>query len=357
MLDFEHKAVFDNFILDAKTQIPVSGMTALFGSSGSGKTSLLRSIAGFDHTDGYTYFNGEIWFDSDRKIDIPPHRRPASLVFQKPLLFSHLNVLGNLNYPLNHGRNRIGEVRIEAAIETFDLEDLLLRRVVSLSGGEIQRVALARALLVHPELLLLDEPLSGLDDRRKAEILPYLKRISSEFRLPTIYVSHGLDELVSICDHMLVIDNGKIVDEGETQKVFERLNVSHLAGRLEAGSLITGTLRSHDDYYQLSRLDVQGNTVEVPIQPWLKPGDLVQLKVRARDVALATSKPDNLSIRNVLSGRIVGIDLDEDSPYAECDVEIGSTVLRARITRASIYELRLDVGVNVFALIKSVSFD
>ena len=357
MLDFAHKSQFGTFELRAEANAPVSGMTALFGSSGSGKTSLLRSIAGFSRTEGHTIFNDEVWFDSTTKTNVPPYKRPACLVFQKPLLFGHLSVKGNLEYPLRYAKNRPHQVELSAAIEAFDLPELLTRRIGSLSGGETQRVALARALLSQPKLLLLDEPLSGLDDNRKAEILPYLKRISIDFHLPTIYVSHALDELVSICDHMLVINNGRIVDEGETHDVFERLNVSRLAGRLETGTLLTGVVVKHDLHYRLTHVDIHDNRLVVPLQESIAKGDPVQVKVRARDVAIATSKPENLSIRNVLSGAIDQIDSNEESPYAECVVNIGPTTLRARVTRASVDDLQLTEGKPVFALIKSVTFE
>ncbi|WP_417482743.1 molybdenum ABC transporter ATP-binding protein [Maricaulis sp.] len=345
-----------DFRLEVEAAIPLAGITAVFGPSGSGKTSLLRLIAGLDRpAAGRIALGADVW--SDRGVFIPAHKRPAGLVFQDARLFGHLTVAGNLAYATR--RAGPGETRFDAEtiIETLDLAPLLPRRPASLSGGEAQRVALARALLSQPRLLLLDEPMAGLDHARKAELLPYLDTALRQLEIPALYVSHSVEEVVRLADRVLALSQGRVVAMGPAEEVLGDLDIAPLDREFETGAVLAGRLVDHDERLQLSRVDLGGQMLELPMPAALQPGGTVRLRIRARDVAIATLRPQGISIRNVLDARITGINAADNSPYADLLLSVGSGQLKARLTRASVEALQLTPGQAVYALVKSASFD
>ena len=187
-------------------------VTALSGPSGAGKTSILNMIAGLlPPDDGLVVWNGETLYDRAKRIDVPVHRRRIGYVFQDGRLLPHLSVARNLDY----GRWMNGLPRDPAQeaqiVDLLDIGSLKQRRIGALSGGERQRIAIGRAMLSRPRLMLLDEPLSSLDEARKAEILPYLLRLKSDFRLPMVYVSHVETEIDALADEVITIRAGHIV--------------------------------------------------------------------------------------------------------------------------------------------------
>ena len=372
-LEVDVRVEFGGFDLEVEQSMPAAGVTAVFGPSGSGKTTLLRSLLGFESgTRGRIALGGDVWLDSERGVRTPPSRRPVGCTFQDGRLFPHLDVAGNLRYadrrsrrgrddsaPEAKGRPRPGcsSVSFDDVVDALDLGPLLGRRSQTLSGGERQRVALGRALLSRPRLLLLDEPLSALDRRRKAEILPYLLALHPRFGIPTLYVSHAVDEVALLADRILVLADGRVQAFGGTVEVMEQLDLAPLTERFQAAAVLEAHVSAHDDEYRLSWLDLDGQRLSVPRIEHLGVGESARLLVRARDVSLATERPSPTSIRNVLSGVLVALHQDDATPFAEATVDLGSHRLRARITRASAAELGLEVGLPVFALLKSVSLD
>ncbi|WP_417495258.1 molybdenum ABC transporter ATP-binding protein [Maricaulis sp.] len=357
-LSLQLRARRGGFDLDIEAEIPLDGITAVFGPSGSGKTSLLRLVAGLDRPDeGRIAMGDTVWVDRARHVFTPAHQRPVGLVFQDARLFSHLSVAGNLAYAQRRAATGPTRFDSETIIKALDLAPLLPRRPASLSGGEAQRVALARALLTQPRLLLLDEPMAGLDHARKAELLPYLDTTLRQLEIPALYVSHSVEEVVRLSDRVLALSQGRCVAMGPVEEVFARLEIEPLERDFEAGSILAGQLIDQNERLQLSRVDIGGQVLELPMSAALQPGDTVRLRIRARDVAIATLKPQAISIRNVLDGRIIAISENETSPYADLTVSIGTSQLKARLTRASIEALELAPGQAVYALVKSASFD
>ena len=380
-LDLDVRVGFPGFDLTVKQEVPAAGVTAVFGPSGSGKTTLLRAVLGFEaRARGRIALAGETWLDSGRGVRIPPHLRPVGCTFQDGRLFPHLDVRGNLRYA--DRRSAAGErwhprrlgglgaptspspsvgravsITRDDVVDALDLGPLLDRRPQTLSGGERQRAALGRALLSRPRLLLLDEPLSALDRRRKAEIMPYLLALHPRFGIPTLYVSHAVDEVALIADRILVLADGRVQAFGGTVEVLEHLDLAPLTERFQAAAVLEATVEAHDDKYRLTWLDLDGQRLSVPRIEHLAVGESARLLVRSRDVSLATERPSPTSIRNVLSGVLVALEQDESTAFAEATVDLGSHRLRARITRASAAELGLAVGSPVFALLKSVSLD
>jgi len=357
MLSVDVQLTLGSLTLEVDQNFERSGITALFGPSGSGKTSLLRVLAGLERAQGRIAFGEDVWLDSSANVDVPVHRRGVGYMFQDGRLFGHLSVSGNLRYADRRADRTRDSLSFAEVVSALDLEELLPRRIDGLSGGEKQRVALGRTLLSRPSLLLLDEPLSALDSDRKAEILPYLLKLPGQFGLPTLYVSHSVEEVALLADRTLVLAAGRVRAEGETAQILERLDLQALTGRFEAGAVIHADVRGHDAHFHLTELVFDGQTIAMPMVPQLTAGDQVRLRIRARDVSIATQRPKHLSIRNILDGKILELVEEAESAYAELLVQVGEQRIRARLTRSAVADLALEVGQSVYVLVKSVTFD
>lgn len=346
---------FPGFSLEVDHVFPRQGVTALFGASGSGKTSLLRTIAGLERTaSGRVLFEDETW---QAKADFrAPHLRDVGYVFQEPRLFPHLTVAGNLNFAERRSRSPESLFGLDEVVRALDLQGLLHRSPVSLSGGEARRVSMGRALLSRPRLLLMDEPLTGLDAERRNEILPFVELLAGRFSVPIIYVSHAIEEVARLAEHMLVLSEGRVVAHGAVQEVLERIDLGPVTGRFEAGAVLSATVLGHDETFQLTHIETSGQSLSIP-RAQVAPGSELRLRVRARDVSLAVKYPEGLSIRNVLKGTVADISEEPETAFAEVAVKLPMGTLRARITRASVHDLSLCPGTAVYALIKSIAFD
>jgi molybdate transport system ATP-binding protein len=225
-------------------------------------------------------------------------------VFQEGRLLPHLTVRHNLAYGRFFNNNKKQVVGFEHAVELLGLGHLLERRPGALSGGEKQRVAIGRALLANPEVLLLDEPLASLDAPRKAEILYYVERLRDELRIPIVYVSHSLDEVVRLANSMVLMSEGKVLGSGEVREMMSRVELRPYLGRHEGGAVIEARVAAQDLESGLARLEFSGGALEIPDVEAL-PGEQVRIRVRARDVSIALARPAGLSIRNVLAGTVV----------------------------------------------------
>ncbi len=358
MLELDIKFALDNFELNVAATIG-AGVTAVYGPSGSGKTTLLKAISGLLPARGQINFMGDTWLSATQQR--PTYQRPIGLLFQEDRLFAHLNVLGNLNFALQRAANRKSAgaakstkiIHLEAVVKIFDLTTLLERRITNLSGGEHRRVAMARTLLSQPQLLLLDEPLSGLDEARKREILPYLHALANEFEIPTLYVSHQLEEVTQLCQSMLVMNEGALRFHGSTHEGVNFVETQLNDLMTTDLSFLTGNVIGQDTTYHLTLLEVAGQRLQIPTSQYrnLHNGDQVTLNLRPGDVALATTQPSGLSIRNILQGVIENIATSEK--FADITVAIGDQALRSRITLAAAKELKLTQGMTIYALLKS----
>jgi len=356
-LSVETRVAYPGFELNFAHDFRLTGVTAVFGPSGAGKSTLLRVLAGLEpEATGRIDFDGETWLDTAVGRYVPAHRRGIGYVFQDARLFTHLDVRNNLLFAHRRADGRNDGAGFSDVIEALDLAPLLDRRTDALSGGERQRVAIGRALLTRPRLLLLDEPLAAMDAARKGEILPYIERLPEEFEIPAIYVSHSVDEVARLADGMVVMSGGRVAAAGPAVSVLERPDLQHLTGHFEAGAVIDARIIGHDADFRLTRIEFCGQTILMPMID-LPPDSIVRLRIRARDVALATQRPGALSVRNVLEGLITEIVEEPDTAFAEVFVDAGGGLLRARITRKSVSDLGLRSGMPVFALIKGVSFD
>jgi molybdate transport system ATP-binding protein len=239
------------------------------------------------------------------------------------------------------------------------LAPLLQRRTRELSGGEKQRVAIGRALLADSRLLLMDEPLASLDLAHRAEILPFIEQLRDRMRIPIVYVSHAMEEVVRLADTLVLMSEGHVAAVGPVEELTSRLDLRPLTGRFEAGAVIRATVAGNDLVYGLSELGFPGGRLRVP-HLGLSLGTPVRARIRARDVALALTPPQGLSILNVFAGRVTEI-AEDQGPMVDVRLDIGKpdrpVALWARVTRRSTHELRLAVGQPIYALVKSVALD
>ncbi|MCA1368315.1 molybdenum ABC transporter ATP-binding protein [Bradyrhizobium sp. BRP14] len=353
-LEVEARHRIGSFTIDAAFGSD-GGVTALFGRSGSGKTSLVNIIAGLLRADaGRIVLDGDVIADSARGVFTPIHRRHFGYVFQEARLFPHLSVRRNLAYGRWFAGASESASEFGRIVEMLGIGHLLDRRPSTLSGGERQRVAVGRALLASPRLLLMDEPLAALDEARKAEILPYLERLRDETRIPIVYVSHSVAEVARLADRVVVLDNGRVKASGDVAAILSR-SAGLAIDRREAGALIDGTVEDHDKLHELTLVRAGSCIVRVP-HLVAQPGHKLRLHIAARDVMLATARPEGISALNVLEGTIADL-----SPARQGSVDVrvdcGGNILFARITALSRDTLELAPGKAVHAIIKTVALD
>ncbi|KNG94461.1 hypothetical protein ATO11_08525 [Pseudaestuariivita atlantica] len=357
MLDIAigHRFGPDGPALDVAFTAP-PGVTALFGRSGAGKTSIVRAVAGLLKPDVARIVVGErVLCDSTKGLWVPVHRRRTGYVFQEPRLFPHRDVLGNILYGAP-GRSLSQDD--EAIVDMLGLRDLLRRNPATLSGGEAQRVAIARALVSRPDMLLMDEPLASLDSTRKAQILPYLERLRAEARVPILYVSHDISEVARLADTLVVLDRGTSMAAGPAVDLLADPALARHIGALNTGAVLSARLSRADAGDGLSEIDLNGVRMLVP-QVAARPGAALRLRIPATDVMLAATRPEGLSALNVLPVRIVAVE-DGRGPGVMVQLELADTTegpvrLLSRITRRSARALDIRAGASAFAILKTVS--
>jgi molybdate transport system ATP-binding protein len=332
-VELKHSIRKGDFRLEVDTVIPSIGITGVFGESGSGKTTLLRCIAGLE---------------GPQKGLQPVHRRRIGYVFQEPALFAHLSVRKNIEF--GKRRNSDADVSVDEIARLLEVEDLLDRSVTGLSGGEAQRVSIARVLCQSPRLILMDEPLSALDERRRNEVLPYLDRLHAESAIPIIYVSHNIDEICRLSDHLLVLDDGRIVAEGPLQDTLTRMDLPQLGGR-NAGAVIEAVQIRYDEEFDLTLFGFSGGQIWVAGR---HESSSVRLRINASDISLSRVAAESTTILNILPA-VIEATAAETASTELIRLRLGDELLVARITRRSLQQLGLCIGDEVFVQIKSVT--
>jgi molybdate transport system ATP-binding protein len=331
-------------------------LTALFGPSGSGKTTLVNLIGGLLRPDaGRIAAEGRVLVDTATHTFVPRHKRRIGYVFQDARLFPHLTVSQNLRYGrfFAPSSERYGD--LDGVVDLLGIGHLLDRRPNALSGGEKQRVAIGRALLASPRLILMDEPLASLDDRRKAEIMPYIERLRDETKVPIVYVSHSVAEVARLATDMVVLDAGRVVASGPTAQILQRLDLLPEEDQGEGGAILDMRVASRDPAFGMATLASGLGEIHVAGLD-AGVGSNVRLRIRARDVLVATERPQGLSALNILPGTVLAVGAG-DGPFADVRIDCNGQTVTARITRHSASLLGLAPGLAVFAVVKSVTFD
>ncbi len=326
----------------------------VFGRSGSGKTTLLESIAGLRRgARGLIRIGGTTLLDSSAGVCLPPERRGVGYVPQDALLYPHRDVEGNLLA----GRRRAASARRPApdssrVIDVLELSTLLERRVDTLSGGERQRVALGRALCSGPDLLLLDEPLSGLDAPLKSRILPYLMKVHREFGVPTVYVTHDAAEIRVLCDEMAVLEEGRLSVAGDPREVMADPRVFPLARREGFENVIDGKVIALEE--SAARVRTDGGLEVLAPRAGLSVGDRAVLGIPAEDLIVALGSPAGVSAQNVLPATVREVHALSENGPVEIVVapSVGAPPLIVTVTQQARRQLGLEPGARVHLIAK-----
>ena len=333
------------FRLQARARLPQNAVVGLFGDSGSGKTSLLRCVAGLEAAQGLVEWQGTVWQDTRHRVFVPAWQRPLGVVFQEPRLFPQLDLAGNLRFACRRDSQR--EELMERLIAEFGLRQLLSSHVTELSGGQARRVALVRTLAKRPQLLLLDEAFTGLDGDARRSVLRAVLQTARNLGAMLVLVSHDLEELALSCDYLLIMRDGRLCAADNTASVIgnpDHLNAEQLGVVLEVDAV------KYDGGTGLSMLD----TGRVQLQlPGSVPADATAVRILARDVALAITTPGKLSVLNRLGGVVINIQSLGDQALVSINSH-GHKFL-ALVSRHSISELQLQPGREVFVLVKAAA--
>ncbi len=351
-IDLTRESASAKFHLELDFNIPSDGITALFGSSGSGKTSLLRCIAGLEESAIATIrFKNELWQSHD--YFLPTHERRIGLVFQRQNLFPHLSSRQNIEFAEKRGNSTLDNLNVDPVIEHLEIEHLLNKYPTQMSGGEQQLVALARTLKSNPALLLMDEPLSSLDDPRKNQLLDIIKDLNKKHGLPILYVTHSVDEVLKIADHLLVIEDGKLSINRPLMEAFDDETISHQVWP-HIGAVIEATLTSQNTEYGLHKLEFQGGNLWIPASN-KGIGFKTRLVILARDISIALSNHTDTSVLNRVQAVITKIQEDVNPAFLQIHSKAGPNNFRALVTKKSLITLELETGQSIWLQIKSVA--
>ena len=351
----------DNFTLKTGYfSFSSQGVTAIFGVSGSGKTTFLRALAGFEpEIKGELIFGEEIWLGV--KKTMPVHKRKLGYVFQEPSLFTHLNVEQNLRYGLKRAKRIVGKrtlngsyIEFNQVVSWLGLGSLLNRDVANLSGGEKQRVAIGRALLSQPKILMMDEPLASLDIFAKRQIMPYLEKLRDELAIPILYISHSAEEVERLADNVVFMEQGKI---SAIEPIEKALNKKHtpLYQHSEPKSVLPAMIKNHLEEEGLTELLVGNSQIFVPLLD-KKLGEKARVVIAASQVSLIHEKPQQTSMLNHLPVEIEAIDdFNNYSQLVTLRIQNNPLPLLAQITKRSVQQLHLQPKQYWVAAIKTVS--
>jgi molybdate transport system ATP-binding protein len=331
-----------------KADLAVSGeRIGIFGKSGSGKSTLVSMLAGLVEPDsGEIMLDGDRLFSSSKRINLRPEQRRIAMVFQQHCLFPHLNVRNNLLYGYKRCPAACRTINFDTLVAVLKLDGLLDRGVTNLSGGEKQRVALGRAILANPRLLLMDEPLSALDDTLRFRIIPYLKSVSEQFGIPYLFISHSLVEMRLMTDTVLAFENGVMIEQTTSEQLARNrmgqsavgyINLLKLGSAREAGSLYA---------YQWGANELLLSAAS--------DRERSMAELSSKDIILFKQHPEAISARNLLqctvrslftSGRKIGVELD-------C---AGNTLI-SEVVQDAVSELNIAPGSTVYAAVKASAF-
>lgn len=348
MIHIEVQLALDPFELDVSLDLG-EPVTALFGPSGVGKTSLLEAIAGLRRPDaGEIRVDGDVLFSSKRNVSLPPERRRVGYVPQDALLFPHMTVRRNLSY----GHRGEGGIPVDSVVEALEIGHLLDRAPSTLSGGERQRVALGRALASGPRLLLLDEPLAALDIGLKERILPYLGRVRDRYGIPALVVSHDVFDVLTLCDEVVILERGRVVGRGAPRAVLTRPGAAgeFFRGRFE--NVLDVRVTAQEPEEGITRVETDGGlALAIPHRAG-KEGTRVLVGIFAEDVLLALKPPEGLSARNVIAGTLDAI--DESGGVAMARVATPDPIY-VKLTHRAVEQLGLEPRMPVHLIVKTHS--
>ena len=358
------KGQLGNFNLNFEHVFESDGITVLYGPNGSGKSSIISAIGGFiTNLEMSIILNGNV-LEGVHKT--PPYKRPIGTMFQDPQLFEHLNINQNLDFAVKRVKpktKKYNSIKKEDLIKSLDLETLLNRYPINLSGGEKLRVALARTLLSQPDYLLLDEPMSDLDIKYKAKLIYFLKTFNRKNKIPILYVTHSIEEISQIADKIVLINKGKHIESGSTSKILNSYNFQSLVGKFEASSVLEGFVSKINKPFSLTTLNIDGQDLMVPGSPG-SLNSFVRVRIRSRDIIITPIKINCYIAESLLVGKILEIDIEKETAFSELVIALDNKknknkeqTLRVRITTYNLNKMKLHDNKKVYIYIRSVSID
>ena len=365
MLECDLKTQLGDFLLQLKFSLPSEGITVIFGQSGSGKSSLLNMIAGFDQPTEYgsICFNDQSWLTlspNTQAENTPIQQRKIAYVTQAPCLFEHLSIKQNLQYAIDRQHqktvnNQDGYLSLADVSQHLNINYLWEKFPNQLSGGEKQRVAIARAILSAPQLMLFDEPLNGLDEQHREQILHHLEQLHQHFSVPILYVTHNMEELMRLADRVLVLQQGSLLAQKDISEVLSDLTLP-FSRHEQAGAVITAQVHAGEENHHLIQLALGHGGFLWVNSPSLAhaTGEKIRLRIYARDISITRQPASDSSILNILSAKIIDI-IDLGKGQAILKLHCYQQILLARLTNKSIEQLKLTKGDHVFAQIKGIA--
>ena len=350
----EYKTILGNFKSNINLSFSDSNIIAITGLSGSGKSTIAKVICGLvKPKTGHIKINNKILYCSKNNINLPPHLRNIGMVFQEPRLFSHMSVKNNLLY--GQRRNTLfDQKKFNKIIKILGIEKILDRNIFNLSGGEAQRISIGRALLSEPKILILDEPLTGLDTPRQNKIMKIIKEINKKMAVPILFISHSIDEIIFIAEKIIIIENGKAVAQGSIEEIISYKKLSYFNSGNSSYSLIKGIIYQHNKDNLSTIIDVDG--IEL-VTKYISDKTNTQqiIKLYSKDVSIATNIPKNISINNILETKIKKIKITKQTGTVEIHLRLGKQEIISEITLFSLQKLKLKINMKVYALVKAIS--
>ena len=350
ILQFTLKLPRDHFHISLDQSLTLDGIWGIMGSSGCGKTSLLRCLAGLETgVHGQIVCNGRTWLDSEQDIFLPPEQRGIGYIFQEARLFPHLNVMGNLRFARKRANPNQPALPFDDVIQQVGIGHMLERTVDKLSGGEKQRVAIARTLLNAPSLLLMDEPLASLDWSSRLSIMPCLKQIQREFKIPVVFVSHSKEEVARLADNLLLMHQGQVIEKGNCRQLLNRSGEQD--NNDQQLSALDATVMEYDPHYGLTAIQVDQHRLYAG-QVNRPAGTPVRVVLPASEISLTLEPLQLSSILNYLPAHIVSLQ-EQSHHHVLLTLSLGEQELICQITRKSFDALQLSAGSKVFACFKA----
>ncbi|OAI44922.1 hypothetical protein AYO44_13380 [Planctomycetaceae bacterium SCGC AG-212-F19] len=346
-LQFDCRLTYPSgFQLNAKFETG-DGVTALFGPSGGGKSTVLALVGGILRPDDGTIRLGErVLVDTQAGVCLRPEQRSLGIVFQDHLLFPHMTVEQNLRF--GRGRSSSRVIDFNRVIDILEIGELRKRSPHTLSGGQRQRVALGRALLRGPELLLMDEPLTALDQGLKDRVLTYLERAVAEWQIPTLFVSHDQTDVRRLADQVVVLEAGKVIDAGSTAATLDRAVLTKLNQRPSLVNVLRVTDVQRMDDHCTGRIGEQ--LLHLPADTSDAAPGIIYVQFFPQDVVLSALPVDGMSIRNHLQGRVRELVSFPERTFVAIDV---GQFLWAEVTPEAARELKIEPGSAITCHVKT----
>ena len=318
---------------DVSFEIPEGKLFTLLGPSGCGKTTTLRSIAGLERPSaGTIQVNGRDVYNAVSGVFVPPNSRGFGMVFQSYAIWPHMTVYQNASFPLEVGNKKLSRQeirnRVMGVLESVELDAYHDRFATKLSGGQQQRLALARALIMEPQLLLLDEPLSNLDSKLREKMRFELKKIQRELGITTVYVTHDQSEALALSHEIAVMRNGRIMQRGTPREIYEKPNSEFVADFIGTINFIQGSVRGIDKDKELLVIESEMGPIQAPLTSEFSVGDQVQVCVRPEDVFLSDATPPDSHSNHYLGAVHAKIFLGD---VLDFQVQVNNKVVLARV--------------------------